>query len=163
MDQHAKTPMHFTIIRAVQAILGFIVLGVSAWLIHGAVSDEFVLALVCGLFTMILAVVNILAGRMASLRTDLFTIILLSADALLAVLWLASMGANAHLRSILNVPIDCVANVDTGDAVNSHFCVTKRSALTPTNLVKRTNPYLVVGPAGKAGISGIAVISAIEL
>jgi hypothetical protein len=87
----------------------------------------------------------------ASLQTSLFVIIAIAGDALFILLWLISCGINAHLRSILDVPIDCTVYND-GSLINSNHCVKKR-----------TNPDLVVGKTGLAIISAVAGLSALEL
>src|ERR1700753_472048 len=47
MDQIINQPVYFLILRAVQLLFGFIVFCIAAAFIHGAVTDELVLALVC--------------------------------------------------------------------------------------------------------------------
>jgi hypothetical protein len=101
---------------------------------------------------MLLAVVNIAATRVDSLRAKPLLLGLLGADAILAILWFASMASNAALVAKLTVRITCLGSYKNGTVINNNVCVTKR-----------TNPYLVVGPTGKGILYGLIVLSLLEL
>jgi len=72
----------------------------------------------------------------------------------MAILWLASMGANAALRSTFTVDVNADCYND-GSTVNSGHCVISRG-----DVHKRA---AVVTQAGKAYMSGIAGLSALEM
>jgi hypothetical protein len=105
-----------------------------------------------GLLTIGVAVANIAASKVPSLQSKPVTMILLGVDALFILFWLAAMGANAHLLSILNVPVTCVAYVDNGKPINSNTCITKR-----------TNALLVVNGTGKGIIGAVIAFSLLEM
>lgn len=95
---------------------------------------------------------NIAVNRVTSLQKQPIILISIGADAILAIFWLTSMALNAHLRSILTNPVYCEAYVNSGSVVGSKYCI-----------LKRTNPFLVVGQIGLAEIDAVAVFSAFEL
>ena len=101
---------------------------------------------------MILAVINIAAIKVNSLRSKPLLIGFLGADAFMFILWLASLGSNASLVAKLVYKVTCQATYKNGTIVNNNVCLTKR-----------TNPYLVVGPTGKGILYGIIVLSLFQM
>ncbi len=75
-------------------------------------------------------------------------------DLFMAILWLASMGANAAQRAAFNVPVNASCYND-GSAVNSGHCVVSRRE----GIFSRA---AVATQAGLAQISAIAGLSALQ-
>ncbi|KAI0486680.1 hypothetical protein F4859DRAFT_309917 [Xylaria cf. heliscus] len=143
------TPKWFIGLRAAQIVVALIIVALSGYLIHGYYADPQGIAIASGIFTWIIALYAILTEHSAGCRSGYNTWAILSLDFLMIVLWLASLGANAAFRASFVVPVnaDCY---DDGSTVNAGHCVIyKREA--------------VAGPTGRAVISAVAGISAINL
>ena len=91
--------------------------------------------------------------RAANVAYNIWAILAL--DLFLAILWLASMGANAALRGRFKTGVTIEGCTDNGDAVNSNSCVVSRS------MEKRAGT--VATPEGLAQISAIAGLSALQM
>jgi hypothetical protein len=148
------TPIWCTVMRGFQIFFAFVIMILAGLLIHGYAMDANVFGLVCGLFTFVVAIYALVTEKAPTAHSAYNVWAILSLDLFMAILWLASMGANAALRSTftVNVNADCY---NDGSAVNSGHCVVSRAELN-----KR---YAVVSKAGLAYISGIAGLSALEM
>ena len=79
----------------------------------------------------------------------------LSLDLLMAIFWLASMGANAALRASFIYDVDLLGCYNDGSAVNSNTCIVAKRGL-----VRRA---AVAGPVGLAVMSAVAGLSALVM
>ncbi|KAI8948800.1 hypothetical protein F4801DRAFT_439452 [Xylaria longipes] len=143
------TPKWFIGLRVAQIVVALIIVALSGFLIHGYYADAQGIAIASGIFTWIIALYVILTEHSAACRSGYNTWAILSLDFFMIVLWLASLGANAAYRASFVVPVDADC-YDDGSTVNAGHCVIyKREA--------------VAGPTGRAVISAVAGISAINL
>ena len=86
---------------------------------------------------------------MASARGAYNIWAVLSLDLTMVIFWLASLGANAELRTQFTVPVNIQECFDEGSAISSKHCtVYKRAA--------------VASPTGLALIGAIAGVGALE-
>ena len=105
------------------------------------------------MFTWIVVAYVLVSEKVASARSLYQIWAVLALDLLMAIFWLASLGANAALRASFNVSVTVTGCTDDGSAISAHSCtVVKR------DLAKRA---AVAGPVGLAVMSAIAGVSAI--
>ncbi|KAK4225146.1 hypothetical protein QBC38DRAFT_531389 [Podospora fimiseda] len=117
-----QTPTWVVVIRGFQIFLSLIILGIAAWLMHGNVLDENAFALVCSIFTWIVVAYTLITEKVTSARGAYNIWAVMSLDLFIAILWLASMGANAALRQAFNSKITVNGCYDTGSTFNAHYC-----------------------------------------
>ncbi|KAL2130140.1 hypothetical protein VTI74DRAFT_6829 [Chaetomium olivicolor] len=126
-----QTPIWVVAVRVVQCLMGFIILAMAAWLIHGYAMGANAFAVVCGLFTWIVVAYVLIAEKVPAAHKAYNIWAVLSLDFLMAVFWLASLGANAALRADFNTPVTITGCYNDGSAVSSNHCtvVRKRGAV----------------------------------
>lgn len=109
-----------------------------------------------GLFTFIVAIYALVAEKAPACHRAYNYWAIISLDALMAIFWLSSMGANAALRASFVYSVDAECYSD-GSALNSGHCITsKRDGLDKRAGAVATN-------AGLAEMSAIAGLSALEM
>ncbi|KAI0602955.1 hypothetical protein F4775DRAFT_598129 [Biscogniauxia sp. FL1348] len=148
------TPKWFIALRVFQIVFALVVVAMAGWWIHGLYYDALGFAIVCGLFTWIIALYAILTEHVSGCRAGYNAWAVLSLDALMIVFWLSSMAAVAHRRSKFTVDVDASCYSD-GSAINSGYCT-----------VYRRDDDDVVGVAtdtALAVLSAIAGISALVM
>ena len=102
-----------------------------------------------GLFTAGVVAYQLISERVESARGGYDIWAVMALDLLMAIFWLASLGANAALRATFNVTVNIESCYNDGSAVNSNHCtVSKRAA--------------VASPTGLALMSAVAGLSALE-
>ncbi|KAK3380884.1 hypothetical protein B0H63DRAFT_194006 [Podospora didyma] len=148
------TPLWVVIVRGAQVLFGFIILIIAALLMHGKVLDENAFAVAVTIFTWIVVAYALVTEKVPAANVAYNIWAVLALDLFLAILWLASMGANAALRGRFTQNVNIEGCSDNGNAVNSNTCVVSRS------LEKRGT---VATPAGLAQISAVAGLSALQM
>ncbi|KAI5855042.1 hypothetical protein GGS23DRAFT_608250 [Durotheca rogersii] len=144
------TPKWFIALRALQIVLGIILVGLTGWWIHGLYYDELGFVIVCGIFTWIIAAYALLSEKVPACQRAYNTWAVLALDLLMVIFWLAAMGATAQLRSRFTIPVSATC-VSDGSAINSGRCtVWKRAGVA-------TNSALAV-LSGIAGLSALAML-----
>ncbi|TRX92600.1 hypothetical protein FHL15_006527 [Xylaria flabelliformis] len=153
--RHGKTliptPRWFIGLRIAQIVVALIIVALSGFLIHGFYADAQGIAIASGVFTWIVALYAILTEHSAGCRSGYNTWAVLSLDFFMMVLWIASLGANAAYRASFVVPVDADC-YDDGSTINAGHCV-----------ISKRDTVAVAGPTGRAVISAVAGISAINL
>jgi hypothetical protein len=81
-------------------------------------------------------------------------LVLVVADAVMALFWLSAMGATARLRSSFNYLVHLNGCYNDGSALNSEHCY---------KLKKRYDPAIVAGPIALDMLAAIAGMAALEL
>ncbi|KAK3315804.1 hypothetical protein B0H66DRAFT_271569 [Apodospora peruviana] len=150
-DEHwvVVTPVWHVVVRGFQAFFGLVILAMAGYLIHGLALDANAFALVCGLFTWIVVGYALITEKVAGARKGYNIWAILSLDLFMAILWLASMGANAALRASFTETVQVTDCFDDGSTVSAHHCtIAKRAA--------------VAGKVGLAVMSAIAGLSALN-
>ncbi|KAI0442025.1 hypothetical protein F4803DRAFT_386914 [Xylaria telfairii] len=145
------TPRFFIGLRIAQIVVALIIVALSGYLIHGFYADAQGIAIASGIFTWIIALYAILSEHSAGCRSGYNTWAILSLDFFMIILWLASLGANAAYRASFVVPVDADC-YDDGSTINAGHCV-----------ISKRDTVAVAGPTGRAVISAVAGISAINL
>ncbi|ERS96227.1 uncharacterized protein SPSK_01830 [Sporothrix schenckii 1099-18] len=147
-------PVPFLVARGFQILLSFIIMVMAGMLMHGLVLGPYAFALVCGLFTIIIAVYVIVTEKVVGARAAYNYWAVLSLDLLMVVFWLSSMGANAALRGTFrySTSAECY---DDGSTFNANTCYTSRRR------DPRTKRSAVAGKVALAEISAIAGLSAL--
>ncbi|KAK0710102.1 hypothetical protein B0T26DRAFT_679425 [Lasiosphaeria miniovina] len=98
----AHSPLWVIIVRGIQILLTFVIVILADLLIKGKALDQNVFALVSSLFTWIMVAYVLVAEKVRSARNGYNIWAVLSLDSLMALFWLASMGANAALWATFN-------------------------------------------------------------
>ncbi|KAK4214164.1 hypothetical protein QBC37DRAFT_472855 [Rhypophila decipiens] len=143
------TPVWHVVMRGLQVFFGFVIVVMAGVLIHGNSLDANAFALVCGLFTWIIVTYALVTEKVASAHKGYNIWAILSLDLFMAILWLASMGANAALRASFTSKVNVTCYND-GSAINSNKCYRKRDGIAVAN------------DAGLAVMSAIAGLSALN-
>ncbi|SPQ23379.1 f7a5f13b-fdbf-475e-8b78-75e2118f2d1f [Thermothielavioides terrestris] len=125
----------------------------AGYLIHLYATGENAFALVCGLFTAIVVGYDLITEKVPSARVAYNIWAVLALDLLMAIFWLASLGANAALRATFKYSVTIDGCYDDGSVVSSNHCVVSKRAA-----VKRA---AVANAGGLAMISAIAGLSAL--
>ncbi|OAA61789.1 hypothetical protein SPI_04648 [Niveomyces insectorum RCEF 264] len=153
-------PAGVMVARGFQLFLALVIMVLSGLLMHGYVLSAIAYALVCGLFTFIVALYAILSEKVPACRAGYNYWAVLSLDMFMAIFWLASMGAVAALRATFRYTTHATC-YDNGSALNADTCITyKRDARTGAVLAKRD---AVAGSGALAEMSAIAGLSALEM
>ncbi|KAM7199987.1 hypothetical protein V8F33_004161 [Rhypophila sp. PSN 637] len=143
------TPVWHVVMRGFQVFFGFVIVVLAGVLIHGNSLDANAFALVCGLFTWIIVTYALVTEKVTSAHKGYNIWAILSLDLFMAILWLASMGANAALRASFTSKVNVTCYND-GSAINSNKCYGKRDGIA------------VADDAGLAVMSAIAGLSALN-
>jgi hypothetical protein len=150
------TPVWVTVIRGFQIFFAFLIMILAGLLIHGLAMGAVVFGLVCGLFTLIIVIYALVSEKAPSCRQSYNIWAIISLDAFMTILWLASMGANAALRASFVVDVDASC-YDDGSTINAGYCVVSKRG---GGLSKR---YAVATQTGLAEISAVAGLSALQM
>jgi hypothetical protein len=106
------------------------------------------------LFTWIVVTYMLVTEKVASARGAYNIWAVLALDFLMALFWMACLGANAALRATFNTRVTIESCYDDGSSVSAHHCtVSKRAELS-----KRA---AVADATGLALMSAIAGLSAL--
>lgn len=93
----------------------------------------------------------LLTEKVASLRSAYIVYAVLAVDLFLTIMWLATMGATAHMRAAFKYTANISGCYDDGSLIDSMTCFKLR---------KRG---FVAGPVGLAEMTTVACISALNL
>ncbi|KAI1497535.1 hypothetical protein F5X99DRAFT_362060 [Biscogniauxia marginata] len=119
------TPKWFIALRVFQIVFALVVVAMTGWWIHGLYYDELGFAIVCGLFTWVIALYAVLSEKVPSCRRAYNTWAVLALDLLMVIFWLAAMAATANRRSKFTVDVQASCYSD-GSAIDSGNCVIYR-------------------------------------
>ncbi|KAK4156580.1 hypothetical protein C8A00DRAFT_30546 [Chaetomidium leptoderma] len=144
-----QTPVWVVVVRGVQVFFGFVILVMAGMLIHGYAMGANGFALVCGLFTAGVVAYQLISEKAASARGGYNIWAVMALDLLMAIFWLASLGANAALRAAFTETVNIESCYNDGSAINSNHCT-----------VSKRGP--VANQTGLALMSAIAGLSALE-
>ncbi|KAI8626909.1 hypothetical protein F5Y19DRAFT_478121 [Xylariaceae sp. FL1651] len=144
------TPKWFIGLRVAQIVVSLIIVALAGIFIHGYYADPLGFAIASSIFTWIIALYAILSEHSSACRAGYNTWAVLSLDGVMIVFWLASLGANAALRSTFVVPVTVEDCYNDGSAVNSNHC----------SVYKRAG---VANHTGLAILSSVAGVSAVML
>jgi len=151
-----QTPTWVVVIRGFQILLSIIILGIAGYLMHGKVLDENAFALVCCIFTWIVVGYTLATEKASSARGAYNIWAVMALDLFMAILWLASLGANAALRAAFNAKVRVGGCYSTGSAFDSHYCDVYR------RLARRGNEGALASDTGLVLIATIAGLSALQ-
>ncbi|KAI1484933.1 hypothetical protein F5X96DRAFT_388801 [Biscogniauxia mediterranea] len=144
------TPKWFIALRVFQIVFALVVVAMAGWWIHGLYYDALGFAIVCGLFTWIIALYALLTEHVSTCRTGYNAWAVLSLDALMIVFWLSSMAAVADRRSKFTVAVTASCSSD-GSAINSGHCT-----------VYRRDDDDVVGVASQGALAVLSAIAGVS-
>ncbi|KAL2018084.1 hypothetical protein VTK56DRAFT_1270 [Thermocarpiscus australiensis] len=147
-----QTPVWVMVVRGAQVLFALAIFGMAAYLIHGISLGAYCFALVCSLFTWIVVAYVLASEKVPSANAAHNIWAVLALDFLMALFWLASLGANAALRATFTNPVTA-ACWDDGSAINSNHCIVSKRELE-----KRA---AVANSGALAMISAIAGLSAL--
>lgn len=112
-----------------------------------------------GFFTLAIALYAILSEKVSGFREGYNYWAILSLDLFMIIFWLSSMAANAALRASFIYAVDTVC-YDDGSTFNADHCVVSKRD-SNGRAVRRDGA--VAGLAGRAAMSAIAGLSALEM
>ncbi|KAI1640988.1 hypothetical protein F4809DRAFT_637119 [Biscogniauxia mediterranea] len=144
------TPKWFIALRIFQIVFALVVVAMAGWWIHGLYYDALGFAIVCGLFTWIIALYALLTEHASTCRTGYNAWAVLSLDALMIVFWLSSMAAVADRRSKFTVAVTASCSSD-GSAINSGQCT-----------VYRRDDDDVVGVASQGALAVLSAVAGVS-
>lgn len=104
-------------------------------------------------FTWIVVTYVLVTEKVASANGAYNIWAVLALDLFMAILWLASCGANAALRATFTVPVNVHGCRNDGSLINSNQC--------DVSVMKRADGPAVADDAGLAMMSAIAGLSAL--
>ncbi|KAK4238130.1 hypothetical protein C8A03DRAFT_15368 [Achaetomium macrosporum] len=149
-----QTPVWVMVVRGFQILLSFVILCLAGYLIHGFAMAANVFAVVCWLFTWIVVGYELISEKVRDAQPTYNVWAILSLDFLMAVFWLASLGANAALRAQFNTTVNIESCRSDGSAVSSNHCTVS------SNKTRRGG--VVADQTGLACMSAIAGLSALN-
>ncbi|CAK7198067.1 hypothetical protein SEUCBS139899_000725 [Sporothrix eucalyptigena] len=149
-------PVPVIVARGFQLFISLLIMVMSGLLMHGLVLSPYAFALVCGLFTIVIAVYALITEKASGCRAAYNYWAVLSLDLLMVIFWLASMGANAALRGTFRYTTSAEC-FDDGSTFNADTCYTSRKR---DLLTKRA---AVAGKGALAEMSAIAGLSALQM
>ncbi|KEZ40518.1 hypothetical protein SAPIO_CDS8420 [Scedosporium apiospermum] len=137
-------------VRGIQIVVSIIVLGLSAYIIHGAYMDPFGFAIAVSVLTW-LGLGFILASQsVASLQTSWRIFVVIAIDAFLTIMWLSCMGSTAHMRASFKYRVSISGCYNDGSLIDSTTCF------------KMKRDSFVAGKVGLASMTAVACISALN-
>ncbi|KAK4147351.1 uncharacterized protein C8A04DRAFT_24592 [Dichotomopilus funicola] len=148
------TPVWVVVVRGLQVLISFIIVIMAGVLIHGYAMGANGFAVACSIFTWIVVSYVLITEKVSSARKGYNIWAVLSLDLLMALFWLASLGANAQLRARFNTPVQIESCFNDGSAVSSNHCIISGRS----ELAKRA---AVAGETGLALMSAVAGVSAV--
>lgn len=144
-----QTPVWVVVVRGFQIFLSFVIIIMAGWLIHGYAMGAHGFAVVCCLFTWIIAGYTLITEKVTSAHKAYNIWAVLSLDLVMVIFWLACLGANAATRAAFRYSVTVGGCYDDGSAVSANHCtVVKRDA--------------VAGDGALAIMSAIAGLSALQ-
>ncbi|KAK3361585.1 hypothetical protein B0T24DRAFT_585299 [Lasiosphaeria ovina] len=149
----AHSPLWVIIVRGIQILLTFVIVILAGLLIKGKALDQNVFALVSSLFTWIIVAYVLVAEKVRSARNGYNIWAVLSLDSLMALFWLASMGANAALRATFKYDVNVKNCTNNGAASNSASCEVESRSIGKRGTIV-TNKGLE-SMSAIAGLSGL--------
>ncbi|EFX05273.1 hypothetical protein CMQ_3342 [Grosmannia clavigera kw1407] len=154
-------PSHVGILvaRGFSLFFAIIILGLSVYLMHGLVLSAYAFSLVCSIFTLAIVLYAVLTEKVSGCRAGYNCWAILALDLLMIIFWLSSMAANAALRATFIYAVDTEC-YDDGSTFNSGHCVVEKRDRS-SSVVRRDGA--VAGPVGRASMSVIAGLSALEM
>ncbi|KAG6002447.1 hypothetical protein E4U21_003090 [Claviceps maximensis] len=147
-----RTPVWLTVVRGFQVFLSLVILGLAGSLMHDLYLDEFGLAVATSIITWIIIFYAITTEKITAWHQAYHVVAVLSLEAFLVILWLATFAAAAARRATFSVPANLTYCFDDGSLVSSKTCLRKRALLE-----KRA--YLF--KSGQAMFSAIAGLGAL--
>ncbi|PVH80272.1 hypothetical protein DL98DRAFT_418815 [Cadophora sp. DSE1049] len=149
----ARQPIWIPIVHVVQVFLSVIILGLSGYLIHGKYFDTLGYDIFTSLLTWIVVAYLLITAFISSLHKLSHPLIVIAANALLVIFWLAAMGATAHLRSTFKYNVNIYGCYDDGSSVDSTTCLVGRDGLE-----KRAAVATKTGLAIMSSIAGLSAL-----
>ncbi|KFY26151.1 hypothetical protein V493_04246 [Pseudogymnoascus sp. VKM F-4281 (FW-2241)] len=149
-----RAPNWVPIVRGIQVLLSIIILGLSAYLIHGYYFNTLGFTIFCSLLTWLLVAYHLTTEFVPSLSHLRHLLVVVGTDALMVIFWLSGMGAAAALRTTFKYNVNVEACYDDGSMVGSTTCVVSRK------VAKRA---AVAGATGLSSMSAVAGLSALEM
>jgi len=150
-----RTPTWVPVILAFELILAVILLGLSAYIIHGYYFNTLGFVIFLSLLTWIVVIYNFVTLYVPStkhLRPQLAPLVI---DAVMVIFWLSAMGADAALRASFRYGVTVDGCYNDGSNINSEYCVVSRRGIE-----KR---QAVADSTGLSIMSAIAGLSALEM
>ncbi|KFZ13304.1 hypothetical protein V502_06694 [Pseudogymnoascus sp. VKM F-4520 (FW-2644)] len=149
-----RAPIWVPIVRGIQFLLALIILGLSAYIIHGYYFNTLGFTIFCSLLTWLLVAYYLTTEFIPSLSHLRHLFVVIGTDALMVIFWLSGMGAAAALRASFTYDVHVDGCVDDGSLVGSTTCVVER---------KVEKRMAVVFAAGLSSMSAVAGLSALEM
>ncbi|KAE8442913.1 hypothetical protein EG329_002585 [Mollisiaceae sp. DMI_Dod_QoI] len=156
MEEHEspapQPPSWFPFVLGLEFLLAVIILGLSAYIIHGKYFDTLGFTIFASLLTWLIVAYNFATVYITSLKRHHIQYAVMGADAVMFIFWLSAMGAAAALRASFKYSVTVDGCSNDGSLVNSETCV-----------VERDNGGAVADSDGLAILSAIAGLSALEM
>ncbi|KAH6713586.1 hypothetical protein BKA61DRAFT_44371 [Leptodontidium sp. MPI-SDFR-AT-0119] len=148
----SRQPIWIPIVHGGQVFLSVVILGLSAYLIHGVYFDTLGYDIFTSLLTWLVVAYLLVTAYISSLHKFTHIFITIAANAGLVVFWLAAMGATARLRSRFKYDVNIYGCYDDGSAVDSTTCLVGRG------LEKRAAVATKMGLSMMSAIAGLSAL-----
>ncbi|PNY25350.1 Uncharacterized protein TCAP_04707 [Tolypocladium capitatum] len=125
-DHVLETPPWVFAVRIAQFILSVIILGLSGDIVHGVFLDELGLAIAVSVLTWLIVAYALVTERIPAWNAGYHIIAVLSLDAFMLVMWLATWAAVAARRAQFTVAVSVSGCSNNGGLLNSESCLVKR-------------------------------------
>ncbi|KAK0744441.1 hypothetical protein B0T21DRAFT_88408 [Apiosordaria backusii] len=152
------TPSWVVAVRGVQIFFSLVILGMAGAVIHDVMIEELAYAIACVVFTWIVIGYVLITEKVSGAREAYNIWAVLSLDLLMAILWLASLGAVAARRARFVVPVNVGACYDDGSAVNSKTCQVYKRGIQKRAVLTQLGMGLTSGAAGLSALMWILFI-----
>ncbi|KAK4179118.1 hypothetical protein QBC36DRAFT_323237 [Triangularia setosa] len=153
------TPVWVVVVRGVQIFFSLVILGMAGAVIHDVMIEELAFGIACVVFTWIVIGYVLITEKVSGAREAYNIWAVLSLDFLMAILWLAALGAIAARRARFVVPVSLGKCYDDGSAVSSKSCeVYKRSLEKRGAVLTQSGLGLTSGAAGLSALMWILFI-----
>jgi len=154
-----ETPVWVVVVRGFQIFFSLVILGMAGAVIHDVLIEELAYAIACVVFTWVVVGYVLVTEKVSGARAAYNIWAVLSLDLLMAILWLASLGAIATRRAKFTTPVNLSNCVDDGSSVSSKSCnFSKRSLQKRAVALTQSGLGLTSGAAGLSALMWILFI-----
>ncbi|KAH7346748.1 hypothetical protein BKA65DRAFT_283466 [Rhexocercosporidium sp. MPI-PUGE-AT-0058] len=147
-----RWPIWIPIVHVAQVFLSLIILGLSGYLIHGKYFNTLGFDIFASLLTWLVVAYLLITAYISSLHNLTHIFIVIAANALLVLFWLAAMGATASLRSSFKYNVNIYGCYDDGSSIDSTTCLVGR------DLEKRAAVATKLGLSMMSAIAGLSAL-----
>ncbi|XMA16852.1 hypothetical protein WAI453_009643 [Rhynchosporium graminicola] len=148
----SRHPIWVPIVHLAQIFFSVVVLGLSGWLIQGKYFDTLGYDIFTSLLTWLVVAYLLITTHMSSFAKFTHILLVIAANAVLVLFWLAAMGGTARLRSRFKYDVTVYGCYDDGSNIDYSTCLVGRK------LEQRAAVATTTGLAVMSGIAGVSAL-----